>query len=159
MHGGIISPRMAHKIGAAYVCAVCWSPLQSIYHPDGEYAGQYTLECDFCGMDTPGFVTRKYAERRTIENFDEYEEAKAAMQITYPGLFPAPLPMVTYSPEILARMEAANKVTAPAEEEAQSVRRSSISAGPKHTESAYTQNGSSTVILKPWKSLMDIPEN
>jgi hypothetical protein len=88
MIGGIISSRMARKIGAAYCCAACWSPLIIYYHVEGEYKDLYTLECEYCGTDVPGFVTRRYVERKKLDNFDEYKEAQLAMQIAYPHLFP-----------------------------------------------------------------------
>ena len=92
MVGGIISPRMARKIGAAYRCAGCWSDLIVYWHVEGEFKGQYTLECSFCGTDVPGFVTRAYIDYRIRENEEEYRQAKIALQAAYPFLFPKELP-------------------------------------------------------------------
>jgi len=84
----ILSPRMARKITAAYRCAACWSPLEVFLHVSGEYAGLYSVECEYCGSDVPGFVTRTYIAYRILENEEEYRQARLAMQNAFPFLFP-----------------------------------------------------------------------
>lgn len=84
----VISPRMARKITAAYHCAACWSALKIYWNIVGENAGQYTIECEYCGGDVPGFVTRQYITWRIHENEEEYRQAQIAMHNAYPNLFP-----------------------------------------------------------------------
>jgi len=145
MVGGIISPRLARKINAAYRCAGCWSDLIVTYHMDGEFAGQYTLECLYCGTDVPGFVTRTYIDYRIRENEEEYRQVKIALQDKYPGLFP-PTPKLTYDPALNEKMleiVIRNKpVVIPGGY--------TVSAGPPKTESMYRDwRGSSVVTLNP----------
>lgn len=84
----VLSPRMARKISAAYCCAACWSELTTYWHISGEYAGNYTIECAYCGDNVPGFVTRTYISYRIRENEEEYRQAKMAMENAHPFLFP-----------------------------------------------------------------------
>lgn len=83
----VISPYLARKISAAYVCAACWEPLEIFWHIEGEFKGQYTIECEFCGGNVPGFVTRTYVHYRIIENNNEYDQAKIALAAVVPFWF------------------------------------------------------------------------
>lgn len=89
---GIISQKLVKKLQGSYVCAACWSPL--VIGFSKEDRGKYTVECTFCGADTPGYVTSRYVERRVIQNQIEFTQAQEALENAYPFLFPSqPVPI------------------------------------------------------------------
>jgi hypothetical protein len=68
-----------------YVCSACWGPLDYIQH-DKDNPKIATVTCMFCKDHTPGFVTKKYAERKAERNHQEFEEAKRALRAALPWM-------------------------------------------------------------------------
>ncbi len=68
-----------------YCCGACWGELVAEFAEDG----QYRIVCGECGEGTPGYVSRRYVERRIAENASQYITARYAMRQAYPFLFPA----------------------------------------------------------------------
>ena len=59
-----------------YCCSACWGHL--VKRPTENRL--YIVECHSCGTDTPGYVTKAYADRRRAESFNEAYEVKKLLK-------------------------------------------------------------------------------
>lgn len=66
---------LSQKLVRDYVCSTCWGHL--LRFPEGE---MYRVECHNHKEETPGFVTKKYAERRRGESRVDVLEVKDMMR-------------------------------------------------------------------------------
>lgn len=82
------------------VCSACWDELDYT-QPDKTDPWRAITFCRTCREHTPGFVTRKYAERKAERNEQEFIEAKQALRDTLPWLR---IPVVSTEAEILKRL-------------------------------------------------------
>jgi DNA-directed RNA polymerase subunit RPC12/RpoP len=83
-----------------YVCSACWDELDYIQH-DKSNPYVATVFCHTCKEHTPGFVTRKYAERTAERNGQQFLEAKRALRDALPWLR---VPVEATEAEILKRL-------------------------------------------------------
>lgn len=76
-------PEEAEKIKRWNVCSACWGELieQYDYHTRTS-----TLHCDTEGCECPGYVSRKFVDRREGESTFEAIEAKQALHAAVPWL-------------------------------------------------------------------------
>lgn len=69
------------------VCAACWGDLDYI-QPDKTNAQITNVFCTRCKDATPGFVSKKWAEKKARENEMEFFEARRALRDAIPWLKP-----------------------------------------------------------------------
>jgi DNA-directed RNA polymerase subunit RPC12/RpoP len=72
----VIPELLAQEIVRNYVCSACYGHLISFIEPER----QTRVECHRCGEDTPGFVTKKYTERRRSDSIAEKWEVDAMLK-------------------------------------------------------------------------------
>jgi DNA-directed RNA polymerase subunit RPC12/RpoP len=73
-----------NKITSQYRCGACWDTLVATLAEDGKYK----ITCVNCGDHVPGFVHMRYVERQQSDSFARYLEARRALHIAWPWLFP-----------------------------------------------------------------------
>ena len=76
-----MSDELANKTVSNYVCSNCWGDLVKYHAPNR----MSRVKCVNCGDDTPGFVTRWYAEKRRSESMAD----KLDIQINLRDIFPS----------------------------------------------------------------------
>jgi DNA-directed RNA polymerase subunit RPC12/RpoP len=70
----------AQNLQADYVCSRCWGHLVTRFVNGGA-----VVTCAVCGENTPGFVTKQYAERRKQESAAEKAEAQHVLKDIIPS--------------------------------------------------------------------------
>jgi hypothetical protein len=77
----------AHNVRRDYVCSACWGELD--YRQDNKYNPRdVAVFCSDCKDETPGFVSRKFVERRITESQNQYFIARDALREAIPWMFP-----------------------------------------------------------------------
>lgn len=61
---------LADKTVRDYVCSRCWGHLLKFPEPER----RWIVKCHACGDETPGYVTKSYAEARRTESLSEAQE-------------------------------------------------------------------------------------
>lgn len=59
----VMNDLLAARTVKHYVCSACWGHLLEFHHDDG-----VLVQCHKCGDETPGFVTKHFANRRLSES-------------------------------------------------------------------------------------------
>lgn len=54
---------------ARYVCSACWGELEVTPASEGSHLAR--VHCKRCGLETKGYVTKAYAERRRQESMGD----------------------------------------------------------------------------------------
>ena len=66
MIGHVFNLELAERTVKRYVCSACWGHLTQKHADNGNL-----IECHSCKEETPGFVTKAFAERRREESIGE----------------------------------------------------------------------------------------
>ncbi len=77
-------PFKADEFAQAHVCSACWGLLIKVRPVLTER--RWILQCETCGENTKGFVTRRYAQQRAEISRAELLEAKMALRSAIPWL-------------------------------------------------------------------------
>lgn len=78
------NPHSGWAFSEKHRCSACWGYLLVI-RPVREVK-RWVVRCENCGERTPGFVTKKWTERRAEASSAELREAKQALRAAVPWL-------------------------------------------------------------------------
>jgi len=76
-----LTPQLARRTVARYVCSACWGHL--IEYPQDRESS--LVLCHKCDNETPGYVTKYYAERRRSDSIGEKMDVNYNLRSIIPG--------------------------------------------------------------------------
>ena len=77
-------PFKADEFAQKHVCSACWGVLIKVRPVPAER--RWVMQCESCGEQTRGYVTRRYAQLRAEASRAELAEAKHALRDAIPWL-------------------------------------------------------------------------
>lgn len=81
---GFTDPFKADEFARLHVCSACWGLLIKVRPVLTER--KWVMQCESCGEQTRGYVTRRYAQMRAEASRAELAEAKHALRDAIPWL-------------------------------------------------------------------------